>query len=169
MNLQEELARENSRAQADRITAWVGADRQRFGEVFARMLGNDRKSAQRAAWVVSLAGEAHPELLRGRVGVMLNHLRRPDLHPAVARAVFRLLQTVPIPGPHHNRAAQESLTALGGSAPVAVKVFAMTVLKRLAAPYPEWLAEIRALVSEQLADASPGFRSRARREFGLRG
>ena len=60
-----------------------------------------------------------------------------------------------------------AMSALGGPMPAAVKVYAMSVLKRLTSDYPDLLAEVRLLVEEQLHDASAGFRVRARRDFGL--
>jgi len=167
MNPPEALRQEHSRAQTDRVAAWVGRDRRRFGVLVELLTGNDRLLAQRAAWVVSVVAEARPELLTGHVARLLDHLRTPGLHPAVVRAVFRSLQTVPVPGELEGRVLAAAMAALGGSVPVAVKVFAMTVLKRLAGGQPALLAEVRALVEEQLAGARPAFLARARREFGL--
>lgn len=167
MNPIDALRQEHSRAQTDRVAAWVGRDRRRFGVLVEMLTGNDRLLAQRSAWVVSVVAETRPELLTEHLARLLDHLRTPGLHPAVIRAVFRSLQTVPVPGELEGRVLAMAMAALGGPVPIAVKVFAMSVLKRLASGQPALLAEIRALVEEQLAGASPAFRARARRDFGL--
>lgn len=166
MNPTDALRQEHSRKQTDRVAAWVGQDRRRFQTMVELMTGEDRLLAKRAAWVVSVVAEDRPEQLPEHLARLLDHLRTPGLHPAVMRAVFRSLQTVPVPGDLEGRVLAAAMAALGGPVPVAVKVFAMTVLKRLAREHPALLAEVRALVEEQLAGASPAFLARARREFG---
>lgn len=162
------LRQEHSRAQTDRIVAWADAGPERFGELVAIMLGRDRLLAQRAAWAVSLAGERRPEWVAPHLRAMVDHLATPGLHPAVIRGTFRLLQTVPVSGAMEGPVLAVAMAALGGTAPAAVEAIALTVLKRLAGPYPELLAEIRAVAEARLPDASPAFRSRFRREFGER-
>ena len=165
MNLEAALLAEHSRRQRDLIVAWVGGEPRRFAKVVGVMLGDAPVLAQRAAWVVSVVAEAHPAWSRPHLGRLLDHLARPKLHPAVSRAIFRLLQFAPIPGVLEGRVLAVALAGLGGPTAIAVKVCAMTVLKRLAADSPALLTEIRQLIDEQLPTASPAFRARARREF----
>lgn len=148
------------------IAAWVGRDRRRFSEVVGFMKGTDSKLAARAAWVMSVCVEAHPELLEPHLTDLLDHLERPGLHPAVPRNTFRVLQFAPISGELEGRVLSMALAALGGPVAVAVKAFAITILKRLAGDVPEIVAEVKLLIDEQFHDASPAFRARARNEFG---
>lgn len=165
MDVEAALLEEHSRRQTDRIAAWVGGEPRRFAAVVRVVLANAPVMAQRAAWVMSVVAEAHPAWARSHLGALLDHLARPNLHPAVTRAIFRMLQFAPIPGALEGRLLTVALTAMGSAAPVAIKVCAMTVVKRLAADSPELLGEIRQLVADQLPHASPAFRARARREF----
>jgi hypothetical protein len=148
------------------IAAWVGRNRRRFAEVVAFMMGTDAKLAARAAWVMSVCVEAHPELLEPHLKDLLDHLERHGLHPAIPRNTFRVLQFAPISGELEARVLSMALAALGGPVAVAVKAYAMTVLKRLAGDVPEIMAEVKLLIDEQMHDASPAFRARARMEFG---
>ncbi|MBN8456481.1 MAG: hypothetical protein J0M04_01355 [Verrucomicrobia bacterium] len=161
------LRREHSRAQTDKVAAWVGDDPAKFAEIVALMTGSDRLLAQRSAWVVAVVGEAHPEWVGSHLAAMLDHLSKPGLHPAVVRAVFRLMQTAPIPGNLEGRVMAVAFAALGGVAAAAVKAYSLTVLRRLAEAHPGILGEVRALLAEQLPTACPAVRSRARREFGV--
>ncbi len=167
MNLQEALYSEHSKSQTRRIAAWIGDDRRKFGELFALFLGEDRLLSQRAAWVVGDCVEAHPELILPHMGALLRNLERPRLHPAIARNTFRLLQFVDITGQWEGKVLKAAMTALGGSAPVAAQAYAMTLIRRLAAGYPDIMEEGRRLIGEQWSEASPAFRSRARKEFGF--
>lgn len=168
LEVREMLLVEHSRAQTEQVVEWIGSDAKRFAQVVRLMLGDERKVAQRAAWVVGVAGERWPRLAARHLEAMLDHLRQPGLHPAVPRAVFRLLQTVPVSGALEARVIEVAFAALGGPDAVAVKAFAITVLKRFTSGQPELVAEIRSLIREVLPDSTPAIRVRARREFGIR-
>lgn len=48
-------------------------------------------------------------------------------------------------------------------AAIAFKVFSLTVLQKLAVQYPDILPELKSIVAAQWDQASPAFRSRAKR------
>jgi hypothetical protein len=166
MHLEKALRSEHSKFQTRNIAAWVGSDPRRFAELFALLLGGDRLLSQRAAWVVGDCVEAHPGLIRPHIGALLRNLERPGLHPAIPRHSLRLLQFVTISGVWEGKILEIAMASLGGTAPVAVKASAMTLIRRLADGYPDILEEARRLIDEQWAEAGPAFRARARREFG---
>ncbi len=163
------LRQEHSRAQTDIVAAWTMADARRYGKMIDLMTGDDRLLTQRAAWVVCVVGEARPDWVVPHLPRLLDHLARPGLHPAVVRGIFRLLQTVPVPGSLEGRVLSLAFAALGGAAAVAVKAYSLTILKRLASANPEILDEVRAILAEELPNAAPAVRSRARREFVMGG
>lgn len=150
------------------IAAWAGRDRRRFSQVVDFMTGGDAKLAARAAWVASYCVDEHPAWLAPHLVRLLDRAEMAGTHPAVLRNTFRMLQTAPISGELEGRVLSMALAALGGAVPVAVKAFSMTVIKRLAAGYPEILSEVELLIAEQAPGASPAFHARARREFGKR-
>jgi hypothetical protein len=149
------------------VVAWVGGDRGRFAELMGFLASDDFELAVRSAWVGGWVVEEHPEHLAEHLTAVLDVLERPGLSSSVARGIFRMLEFGPVSGECEGRVMEVAMAALGGPMPVAVKVYAMTVLKRLVGDYPELMGEVRLLIEEQLRDAGPGFRSRARREFGL--
>ncbi len=161
------LAAEHSKAQASRIVAWVGRDPHRFAELLGFVTGADKRLAQRAAWPLSYCVREHPKLARPHLERMLLNLKTPGQHAAIRRNTFRLLEEIELPDSLHGLATELSLAALGSAEePVAVKVYAMTVLKRLIAHYPELEFEVRALIDEQKHHQSAAFFSRVRRLFG---
>lgn len=166
MHLGEALRSEHSKSRTREIAAWVGNDPRRFGCLFTLFLGEDRLLSQRAAWAVGDCVAAHPELFSPHMGSLFLNLERPGLHPAIPRNTFRLLLFVEISGEWEGKALEVAMAALGGTAPIAVKAYAMTLIRRLAAKYPDILEEARRLIDEQWSEAGPAFRSKARKEFG---
>lgn len=167
MNPEQALREEHSKQRTLELVEWIGNDAGRFGEMVGLMTGGDPLLEQRASWVISHCGERWPELAKLQLSRLLSNLDRPGLHPAVVRATFRILQSVEIPPELEGRVCGVAMAALGGATPVAVKAYAMTVLRRLVDRYPEIEEEVKLLIEEQMSEASPGFRSRARREFGV--
>ena len=167
MNPEQALREEHSKRRTRELVEWVGRDGGRFAEMVGLMTGGDPLLEQRAAWVVGDCVEGCPELAGPHLRDLMDNLERSGLHPAAVRGTFRVLQFAVIPAPLEGQLCGLAMAALGGATPVAVKVYAMSVLRRLVGRYPEIGDEVRELIVEQLPDASPGFRARARREFGL--
>jgi len=167
MNPELALREEHSKQRTRELVEWVGNDARRFGKMVGFMTGGDPLLEQRASWVVGDCVERWPGLAGPRLLHVLDNLGRSGLHPAVVRATFRLLQFAEIPPQLEGRVCGMAMAALGGATAVAVKAYAMTVLKRLVGRYPEIGEEVRLLIEEQLPQASPGFRARARKEFGI--
>lgn len=163
MNLADEILREHSRAQASRIAAWVGNDRGRFRRLMALFLKGDYRITQRAAWPVGLCAERHPALIRPWLRRMVERMQEPGTHDAVRRNVVRILQFTDIPQSLVGPLANICFTYLSSAdQPIAVKVFSMTVLGRIAAKEPDLVRELRLVIEQQLPYGSAGFRARAR-------
>lgn len=164
--LREWLMLGHNKELALRTAEWIGCGGKRFSELVGFMVSDDPVLSARAAWVFGICVEAHPRWLAPVLPALLDRIER-RVHPAVTRNLFRCLQTAPIPGELEGRVLSAAMAALGGPGPVAEKAFGMTVLKRLAGGNAEMLEEIRLLVREQFHEASPAFRARAKREFGI--
>lgn len=164
--LREWLMLGHNKELALRTAEWTGDSRKRFQELVGFMVSEDAVLSARAAWVFGICVEARPAWLAPVLPVLLDRIER-RVHPAVTRNLFRCLQTAPIPGELEGRILSAAMAALGGPGPVAEKAFGMTILKRLAGGNAELLEEIRLLVREQFHEASPAFRARAKREFGI--
>jgi hypothetical protein len=93
---------------------------------------------------------------------MIDRMLEPGIHDAVPRAVIRILQTVEIPPSLLGRVASVCFDQLSSAgAGVAVRVFAMTVLGRIAEGRPDLARELRMVIEQQLPFASAGFAARA--------
>lgn len=168
MNIHDELLKVHSKAQAERIVAYVGDDPERFAELMKFMMGPVYRLTQRAAWPVSYCIQRHPELIRPYWGKLAGQLERDDAHVAVRRNVARLLQFVDIPKRYQGRIFDACYNLFADpSQPVAVRVFSMTVAANIAREQPELLSELRLVVTEDPHVPSAGIRSRCRRVLGI--
>lgn len=162
MNLREEILKEHSKVQCNKIVQWAGDSQQRFNQLFHLFLNDEYRVVQRAAWPVSYCVIAHPKLIKNNFEKLIKNLSKPNLHNAVKRNSIRLLQHVDIPKKYQGEIMEICFAYVVSPAePVAVKVFSLTVLGNLAKKYPEIIPEIKVLIDEQLPHQTAAFKSRA--------
>ena len=164
MDLRRTLEREHSKPAVNKIVRYVGDSREKFSELLDIFLEGPYRITQRAAWPLTYCAEAHPEIVKGKLGILLRYLEKENIHDAVRRNTIRMLQFVEIPANLHGRVASICLTYLkDNKQPVAIRVFSMTVLGRLAESYPELRQELRVMIEDHLPYAQPAFISRGRK------
>jgi len=118
---------------------------------------------QRAAAIVNKVHDKKPSKLIPYIDMMIDRLS-DDVHDAVLRNIFRIFQS------HNFSEAQESKVMnqafnhfQNRESAIAIRVFAMTTLVKLAEKYPELLNEIKSIVREEQPYMSAGMLSRSRR------
>ncbi len=167
MNIRDALLEVHSKAQATKITEYVGDDPQRFAELINCMLGPVYRLSQRAAWPVSYCIQRHPDLITPYWGKLAGQLESEDAHVAVRRNVARLLQFVEIPKRHQGRIFDACYNLLADiSQPVAVRCFSTTVAANIAREDPELMKELRLAASAHPEKETAGMRARFKRVFG---
>jgi len=163
MNLLEEILREHSKEQCNKIVKWVGNSQQRFDELFHLFLTGEYRVTQRAAWPISYCVEIHPAFIKKNFAKLISNLQRPNRHNAVKRNTVRLLQYVDIPKKLQGRVMDICFGYVASpEEAVAVKAFSLTVLGNLAKLYPDIIPEIKLLIEEQLPNQTAAFKSRAK-------
>lgn len=164
MKLREQLLKEHSRVNCDKIVAWIGNDQQRFDELFALFLSDEYRVVQHAAWPLSYAVIQHPQLIKTHFTKLVANLRKPGIHSAVKRNTMRLLQDIDIPARLHGRIMDACFNYIVDPAEaIAVKAFSLTVLEKLSRQYPDIIPEIKLLITENYERETPAFRVRAKR------
>ena len=164
MDLLKLLRAEHSKKQTDRIVDYIGADKDRFALLMKLFLQGEYRITQRAAWPLSYCVRHHPELIGPYFKPLLNNLDRADIHVAVIRNTVRLLQDVTIPKRYHGRVMSTCFNFVQApETPIAVKAFSLSILSNLSVDYPEIRNELKLIIESQWDDASPAFRSRARK------
>lgn len=166
MDLREEILKEHSKKQCDKIVIWVGNSQKRFDELFHLFLTGEYRVVQRASWPVSYCVIAHPGFIKRNISMLIKNLNRQDLHNSVKRNSIRLLQHVDIPEKYQGKILEICFDYISSpSEPVAVKAFSLTVLSNLAKLYPEILPELRLVVEEQLPYQTAAFKARVKKIF----
>jgi len=163
MGLKEQILKEHSKEQCNKIVEWVGNDKKRFNELFHLFLNGEYRVTQRAAWPLSYCVIAHPQFMKINFEKLISNLKKPELHDSVKRNTLRLLQAIDIPEKYDGGVMEICFKYLESpNEAVAIKAFSLTVLGNLAKKYPEIIPEIKLLIEEQLPYKSAAFKNRAK-------
>ncbi len=159
------LSKEHSRKQRDLIVNWIGSDPEKMSAAIYVLCHHSYRDVQRVAWVISGVTEKHPELVVPHLETLVLRLGRTPLPDAVKRNIIRILSFVPLPAEAHSEIVQTCFDYLYSThEPIAVKVFAMSVLHKLSGTYPEIKTELRELLELEMEKMpSPGIKSRAQK------
>jgi hypothetical protein len=163
MILEEEILKEHSRRQTDRIARWIGSDRRRYRELIELLLHGEPVITQRAAWILSICHDAHRHLILPHLPNILKKMQEPGVHAALKRNVVRSLQNCDIPQSQLGTVVSlcfDFLAAL--DTPVAIRANAMTVLLNISDREPDLKRELRTSIELMLPHCEPAIVSRAR-------
>jgi hypothetical protein len=164
MDLRNQLLRAHSKENCNTIVAWVGNNQNRFDELFALFVGDEKRIVQTSSWPLSYCVEAHPILIKKHFAVLLKNLERQNQHEAVKRHTLRILQCIDIPKKHHGAVMNMCFDFIQNIAEKpSVKVFSLIVLENLAKQYPDIKAELDLTIETQMPFESAGFKSRAKK------
>jgi hypothetical protein len=164
MNLRNQILKEHTKQNCEKIIRWVGEDPARFTELFNLFLNDEYRVTQRAAWPLSYCVINHPELMQNNFEKLTSNLKKDHLPNSIKRNTVRLLQAIDIPEKHEGAIMEICFRYVESPAePVAVKAFSLTILGKLAKKYPAIIPEIKILIEDQLPHQTAGFRTRAKR------
>jgi len=164
MNLRDTILSEHSKTNCSRVVKWIGNNPQRFDQLFHLFLNGEPLVIQRAAWPLSYAVIAHPELIQKYFSRLLKNLSKKGLHDAVKRNTVRLLQDIDIPEKFHGEVMNRCFEYIISPAEKpAVKAFSLSVLQNLAKKYPEINQELKTVIGDRWDYESAAFKSRAKK------
>ena len=151
MELADTLSNPISEAQASALAKQVVSSKALLNEVFQLVLTPSEKITNRASWVLSLAYEIDPEIMKGRDQKLLELLREEDNLYARTRQILRIYQTRRVPEACQGFVMDACYRFIKSiSYPVAVKAFSITVIYEISKPYPELCAELQLVLTELL-------------------
>lgn len=168
MDIRTELLREHSARQTRRLTDYASAHPTGLAQLLQLFWYGEARERQLAADVLGWVGQRRPRWLVPHLpGLLAAAQPATGQHPAVRRAVTRVLQYVPVPEEWQALAFDTCLRLLGSPAePVAVRAYALSAAARLATPYPELARELLAVAESAVAtSSSAALRSRSAREL----
>ena len=161
--IRQEILRNHSKEQKDLLVNWIGTDDDRLRAFLEVYFCGDPVIGQRAAYVMGWLGKEHQQILQEYYPRMIEELDNKKLHPARARNVLRLFETVDIPADIRMELLDHCFAFLHDpKLPDAIRAFAITVLGRIVEPYPELQQEIGMVLREHMPESRPSFKVRAR-------
>ena len=164
MNIKEALLKEHSKTQTLKIVAYVGNDKKLFAELITHMLTAEYRVAQRAAWPVSYCIKAHTNLLKPWFAKMIKKLSEKNIHDSIKRNTLRVLEDVDIPEKYCGTLYDISYAFLHDlNEPIAIRVFALSVLANIAKKYPELKTEVTHNTESLLHCGIPALESRSKK------
>lgn len=162
MNLEQILSEYYSKTITQKVVDELIAHPEGITELIQLFQGKNQHISNYAGWIISYLGESNQQLIKNHLSVIIQKLENKEHNAAQIRNVFRTLQFIVIPQQHEGYVLTKGFEFLNNSnSPIAVKVFAMTVIFNLSNKYPEIQNELKLSLENQFEHASPGFKSRA--------
>ena len=153
-----------SRRHMEFVAHCIGDNEKEFQRLMLIVLFGSEPVVQRAAWVMDICQEAHPELLSPYVETLIDALPRFSNNSVRRQAVKALAARNDIPEKLEGQLVNLCFEWLQSpDMPVAIKVHCMQILANIAARYPDLAVELRTIISEQIPRNSAGFASRGRK------
>jgi hypothetical protein len=166
MNIREELLKQqiHFKKHAIVITEFAVSSDKNFKELIDCFLSKEICVAQRAAWSVNWAAQKKPEIVQPYVGILVDQLKRKDVHNAVIRNSLRILGNIDIPEKFHGEVMDACFQFLQNrETAIAIKAFALTVLHNLSKIYPDIKNELRIIIEENMEYETAAYRSRGKK------
>jgi hypothetical protein len=136
-----------------------------FGIFVELALQDEKHYAERASRVICICSHRFPELFKPYCSRVINELKNLRNEGAM-RNFLKTLAEVPVKFTKKDTAILLNQCfdyLVSNDYPVAVHVFSMQILYNLSFEIPEIGEELFRILEEKIPDASPGYRSRARR------
>lgn len=165
MDLKQQILKDHSKENTRRIVEWIEDKDTRIESIINLFLSDEYRITQRASWVVSTLAEKNPLIIEKYLPKIIPQLTNPRAHIAVRRNTIRLLQFVEIPENLKGFVLDACFSFLENPKEGnVVQVFAMSVIEKFTADFPEIIPEFKLIIERHLENgASPAFNSRAKK------
>ena len=164
MNLREAILEEHSKAQADKIAAYIGTNPERFDELMQLILNDEYRVVQRATYSLKKVGDKYPNMILPYLGTMIPLLRDDKIHVAYRRNSLSIISGIKIPEEHLGELADICFGFLESrKETIAVRAHSMEILSQVCEHEPELGNELKLLIEEFMPHESAGFKSRGKR------
>jgi hypothetical protein len=168
MNLTAALGKTPSMAQAKKLAQYASSHPHRFAELVQLFLQGPYRLTQRAAGPLLMCIQYNPGLALPHLRTFIKQVGMPGQHDSIKRNLLRVLQHIDLPAGLQGMAADTAFRLLTNrSEAVAIRVFAMTVLARIAQQQPELARELCTLIEDELPYGTAAFVSRGSKTLKL--
>ena len=164
MDIKSALLASHDKETSDSIIEWIGHDSKKMRKLMDVFFHEDYKLSQRSAMTVGDMGRRKPSMVEPYYRELVENLERPR-HDAVVRNTLRIFSEVlVIPEELEGILYEKCFNYLTSKdSPLAVKVFGMTVLARLANKFPDLKEELVLTIEDLIPHNTVGFKMRAQK------
>ena len=166
IHLEELLLREQSRANTDFLIQVLKEKPSLFDDFWVILMQNCDPVSRRAAWVIDYFTEEQPQFLNVKIEELAESL--PGFSAdGLKRHSLRILSRSPLPVKQLGMLTDISFKWLQSPVEsVAVKMYCIVILERVTKIYPELIPELCDIIDIQMDEATPGFKSIAKKVLG---
>ncbi len=130
-------------------------------------LADDMRFRQRCVWVFMALIKLDQKSLQPHLLKLHNTLLKTN-EDSLKRNILRMFQFIELPKKLHGLTINYCFELLmDRKEPIAIHVFAMTVVFKYIAPYPELRNELKLILEDNIANGSAGYQSRAKKILQL--
>jgi hypothetical protein len=153
-----------SKSLATRVADYACTSDHAFKELVHCYLSDNYKLAQRAAYCLGIAARKRNDLMQPYAGILVDQLKRNDVHDAVIRNSARILEEIEVPEQLHGEVMDACFGFIQNrQSAIAIRAFSLTILYRLSLIYPEITNELRFVIEEHMDYETAAFRSRGKK------
>ncbi|MEJ7645777.1 MAG: hypothetical protein WKF87_14380 [Chryseolinea sp.] len=164
MDLRKRLSKSGAVGELTRIADDLRVDKALFKELIEVYIAGPHGLTHRAAHVINFIAARDPHLLRPHLRRIIKQLDVLEVHDAYRRNTIRMLQWIDIPEYLQGRILDLCFKyLLDKKEAIAIRVFSMSVINRIAQGEDSLTRELKLVVEDQLPYAGPAFRSRAKK------
>ena len=162
MDLKQELAHRSSKVHMIRLAHTVCKEPKLYAELIDLILNAKPPIPQYGAWLLQHCSNIQPELILPHVEPLLNLLTE-DIHDGVRRSILRAFTEITLPPSAIGQAADLCFAYLADpKEPVAVRVFAMSVLWGVCKQEPDLIDELVLLIDTVTPTSTAALAARGR-------
>ncbi len=144
-----------NKKEAIQVAEKACSSKETFAGLMRLFVSNEYRVAQRAAWCVSSAVDANPQLIFPYLKTLVEQLLRTDVHDAVVRNSVKIVKQISIPEEHHGEVMNACFVlAQKVETPIAIKAFALSTLYKLCLIYPDIKGELQTIAEAYLDSES---------------
>ncbi|MDY0102607.1 MAG: hypothetical protein RBS07_06685 [Lentimicrobium sp.] len=163
IHLEELLLKEQSRTNTDFLVQVLKEKPSLFADFWSILMKNNDPVSRRAAWVIDCFTEEQPQYLYDKIEQLIESLPYFS-SDGLKRHSMRMLSRSPLPETQLGVITNISFKWLQSPLEtVAVKMYCIVILERVTRIYPELIPELCDIIIFQMDEATPGFKSIARK------
>ena len=158
-------ANPTEKAKKERIVILFRVGKLQTSEFVDLFFSDDLRISHKAGWIIQLLAEFAPEYLLPYIPLFIEQLNNPS-HDAYVRNTMRAFQDLPLQEEYEGTLYDIAFAYLTDpKSAIAIKVFSMSVLRKIAIKYEGLIEELIAAIEVEIPHGSSGFKNRAAKEL----